>query len=253
MVKGQFYDTVAVFAPSLKQKYDPEVSAVVQFMLNTFSIYASGASYGLQLQNLKYRNESKHSGMLEVLSNDAPLSLRQKIMHAVLTIGGRLSWLRLNRYMAQREWSERRTNDWRYRIWTFMQKAEQVYNGLSLLNFLVFLYDGRYRSLLDRMLRMRIVYRKREVARQVSYEFMNRQLVWHSFTEFLMFLIPVLNLPKLRVTLSKMFSTGGYRSGASDLPEHICAICVADNRTPSNVQVPYTTNCGHIYCYYCIR
>lgn len=40
----------------------------------------------------------------------------------------------------------------------------------------------RYRTLADRLLTMRLVPTQRITSRDVSYEFMNRQMVWHAFT-----------------------------------------------------------------------
>lgn len=40
----------------------------------------------------------------------------------------------------------------------------------------------RYRTLTDRLLRLRLVPLQRSSSRSVSYEFMNRQMVWHAFT-----------------------------------------------------------------------
>lgn len=40
----------------------------------------------------------------------------------------------------------------------------------------------RFRTLIDRILQMRLVYAKKSLNRQVSFEFLNRQLVWHAFT-----------------------------------------------------------------------
>jgi hypothetical protein len=40
----------------------------------------------------------------------------------------------------------------------------------------------RYRTIADRILNMRLVPLHRLVKRDVSYEFMNRQMVWHAFT-----------------------------------------------------------------------
>ena len=40
----------------------------------------------------------------------------------------------------------------------------------------------RYRTMADRLVSMRLVSAKNLTNRQVSYEFMNRQMVWHSFT-----------------------------------------------------------------------
>lgn len=39
-----------------------------------------------------------------------------------------------------------------------------------------------YRTLADRLLHMQLVPSRGQVKRDVSYEFMNRQMVWHAFT-----------------------------------------------------------------------
>ena len=39
-----------------------------------------------------------------------------------------------------------------------------------------------YRTPLERVLGMRLVYATRQTSRAVSFEFLNRQLVWHAFT-----------------------------------------------------------------------
>lgn len=40
----------------------------------------------------------------------------------------------------------------------------------------------RYRTMIDRVLGMRLIYAQRSVSRNVSFEFLNRQLVWEAFT-----------------------------------------------------------------------
>lgn len=46
----------------------------------------------------------------------------------------------------------------------------------------VLTYFSRYRTLTDRVLGMRLTYAQRTMNRNVSFEFLNRQLVWHAFT-----------------------------------------------------------------------
>ena len=45
-----------------------------------------------------------------------------------------------------------------------------------------FFWNGRYRTTVDRLLGMKLVPSRRLVRRSVSYDFMNRQMVWHAFT-----------------------------------------------------------------------
>lgn len=40
----------------------------------------------------------------------------------------------------------------------------------------------RYRTLVDRILGMRLIYAQRSITPNVSFEFLNRQLVWEAFT-----------------------------------------------------------------------
>jgi peroxin-2 len=53
---------------------------------------------------------------------------------------------------------------------------------------------------------MTLVPSRRLVKRDVSYEFMNRQMVWHAFTEFLLFLLPLISARSIQRRLTRIFS-----------------------------------------------
>ena len=55
-----------------------------------------------------------------------------------------------------------------------------------------------HRSLLERVLGARLVYAKGSMARALSFEYLNRQLVWHELSELLLFLLPLLNVARLK-------------------------------------------------------
>lgn len=107
------------------------------------------------------------------------------------------------------------------------RSLEKIGNMLGLFNFLIFLYNGRYRSLVDRVLKMRLVYAQRSVTPNVSFEYLNRQLVWEAFTEFLLFLMPLINLRRLKLRISKLLTSQSARSSktvraiATSLPTSI--------------------------------
>ncbi|GBB97168.1 hypothetical protein RclHR1_02930017 [Rhizophagus clarus] len=253
-----------LFSPQIKQTFEPELLAILQFMYR-LTVLESGATYGAQLQNLKYRNERQHWGGLQSISKDSSLTKFQKSAYIALTVGGPYIWIRINRLVTAQEWGESNEDDPRKIFWKVLQKAENIYKTISLLNFLIFLYDGKYCTLTDRILSMRFVYARRTMNRQVSFEFLNRQLVWHAFTEFLLFIMPLINLRKLKNLLKrKLLPESYFRSNTLDfLPTHICAIC-HENQSASNASMssvvasskihnPYEANCGHKYCYFCIK
>jgi len=261
ILKGELFKALALLNPRIKDKYEIEITAFLQFLMYRLSIYITGATYGTTMQNLKYQNE---------LGPNKTLAEWQKVAYILMHVGGRWGWLRLSRLASTQDWSDQ--SDWRSRAWTWMDKLEKIWKTASLANFLVFLYDGRYKSLIDRILGMRLVYVRKDVQHQVSHEFMNRQLVWTAFTEFLLFILPLINLSRVRNMLGRLFS----KSNSIDLPPQICAICYQNEQTSSSSNTeslgmgttttgpfssgtgnravnPFVTNCGHVFCYYCIK
>jgi peroxin-2 len=159
----------------------------------------------------------------------------------------------------------------------------------AFVSFLVFLVNGRYRTLVDRILRIRLTPPSAQASREVSFEYLNRQLVWHAFTEFLLFLLPLVGISRWKRWISRAWrkTVTALKSSGDDeettekqgelafLPERTCAICYRDQNpaatTESDVLAasasaggisgsaqtditnPYETiPCGCIYCFVCI-
>jgi peroxin-2 len=164
-----------------------------------------------------------------------------------------------------------------------------VHSVAAFISFLVFLVNGQYRTLIDRILCLRLIPPSARVSREVSFEYLNRQLVWHAFTEFLLFILPIVGISRWRRWLSKAWqkAVAGMRLGRPDeelargkgqlasLPERTCAICYqVQNPTAvsesdilsaatisggivgsaqTDIANPYETiPCGCIYCFVCI-
>lgn len=159
-----------------------------------------------------------------------------------------------------------------------------------MASFLVFLVNGRYRTVLDRILRLRLVPPTNHASREISFEYLNRQLVWHAFTEFLLFFLPLVGISRWRRWLSRAWRKARtlIRTNGADeqeesatkgeyafLPERTCAICYQDQNSTSTIESdatvvigtsggvvgsaqtdvtnPYETiPCGCIYCFVCI-
>lgn len=168
--------------------------------------------------------------------------------------------------------------------------ASTTHSIAAFASFLVFLINGRYRTLTDRILRLRLAPPTSQVSREVSFEYLNRQLVWHAFTEFLLFLLPLVGISRWRRWLSRGWRKAKAlvrKTGAEDydglivkgelafLPERTCAICYRDQNPTSmseneilavsgasggvigsaqtDVTNPYeTVPCRCVYCFVCI-
>ena len=167
--------------------------------------------------------------------------------------------------------------------------ASNIHSLAAFASFLVFLVNGRYRTLLDRALRLRLATPSVQGSREVSFEYLNRQLVWHAFTEFLLFLLPLVGISRWRRLLSRawrktktLIKSDNEDEGDTKtkgelgfLPERTCAICYWDENPTStseneimaisgasggvvgsaqtDITNPYEAiTCGCIYCFVCI-
>ncbi|CAG8489460.1 9970_t:CDS:2 [Diversispora eburnea] len=106
ILKEQLWQIFTLFKPNFRVTFEPELLALLQFIMYRLSIYESGASYGAQLQNLKYRNERKHGGLLQSTAKDAPLTKFQKYAFGIMTIGGQYVWMRINQIVTAQGWGE---------------------------------------------------------------------------------------------------------------------------------------------------
>lgn len=226
----------------LADEYRPEILLALRAVLFKLSIWDHNASYGAALQGLRY-TDSRISD-----PSRPPPKRWQKSVYGVVTVGGRYAWTKWE------DWLIARTSD--YELPSSRVRFAEHFSGLlsschsvaAFASFLIFLTNGRYRTLLDRLLGLRLTPTSAAISREVSFEYLNRQLVWHAFTEFLLFLLPLVGVSRWRRILARswrkmrnFFKSGRAASEVDDdesfvgksgelgfLPERTCAICYSD-------------------------
>ncbi|XP_077211350.1 pex2/Pex12 N-terminal domain-containing protein / zinc finger (C3HC4-type RING finger) family protein [Tasmannia lanceolata] len=248
MLKEQLVKVFSFVKPGFLFQYEPELDAFLEFLIWRFSIWVDKPTPGNALMNLRYRDEGA-SAMIgkEVRTGlEGPgLTVSQKIWYCIATVGGEYIWARLQSFSAFRRWGDSEQRPLARRAWALIQRVEGFYKAASFSNLLIFLYTGRYRTLIERALRARLVYGSPNMNRAVSFEYMNRQLVWNEFSEMLLLLLPLLNSSLMKKFLLP-FSKDKSTSSSSD--ETACPVCQANPTIPF-IAVP----CQHRYCYYCLR
>ena len=130
--------------PSFKSRFDPEINAMLRLITSEWMLLTTGTTYGLKLHNMKYRSESHHTQTGRVGSTfDVPLSLSTRLAHAVLHVVCPYVVSRLNRHMAYDRWPDSPQPSWKFRLWKLMQRLEFCFKVASLINFVIFLSNGR--------------------------------------------------------------------------------------------------------------
>ncbi|KAJ6394660.1 hypothetical protein OIU77_023798 [Salix suchowensis] len=246
MLKEQLVKVFSLMKPGMLFQYEPELDAFLEFLIWRFSIWVDKPTPGNALMNLRYRDERAMDSIGKVRTGlEGPgLTIAQKILYCIATAGGQYTWARLQSFSAFRAWGDSEQRPLARHAWILIQRIEGLYKAASFGNLLIFLYTGRFRSLIERVLQARLVYGSPNMNRAVSFEYMNRQLVWNEFSEMLLLLLPLLNSSSMK----KLLSPFSKDKSSSSKVDDSCSICQAIPAIPF-LALP----CQHRYCYYCLR
>lgn len=121
---------------------------------------------------------------------------------------------------------------------------------LKIGNFLLFLNQGRYYSLLERVFHLRLVSRTK-APRSIEYSYLSRELLHQSLSELLVVLIPLLESPLVFRKLSQWFAT---KPSAVLTNKEVPALTLNSkcNGCKQFPWQPYHMECRHVFCYYCL-
>jgi len=132
--------------------------------------------------------------------------------------------------------------DWRSKWGPLIMCA---WKAAKIGNFVAFLQEGKYPTIAHRILSLAPF--AEPGLRDISEEILTRELLWSSFVELLAFIVPLINVHKLRAFLRKMMGSKGGPTKRNLTSESTnCAICNSAAIMPS-----VTSSCEHIFCHYC--
>ncbi|EEH11060.1 peroxin 2 [Histoplasma capsulatum G186AR] len=283
LLKGQVGEGLKYFGNHIKEDWTHEIQFALRAILFKLSVWDHNASYGAALQNLKYTDSRKKSPTL------SDPTKWQKSLYGLFTVGGRYAWDKWESWLIDQEGGYDEPPSQVRLLSRVTNVISTTHSIAGFISFLVFLTNGRYRTLIDRILRMRLAPPSTQVSREVSFEYLNRQLVWHAFTEFLLFLLPLVGIGRWRRWVSRAWRRTISSLKAADevavqakskgdlafLPERTCPICYQEKNptatsenevlgasgalggiigsAQTDVVNPYETMpCGCIYCFVCI-
>ncbi|KAI0877693.1 Pex12 amino terminal region-domain-containing protein [Hypoxylon argillaceum] len=279
-LRDQVGEALKYLGANLRDDWSAEILLALRAILFKLTVWDHDATYGAALQNLKYTDARREGPVL------TPPSKWQKSLYGLMTVAGKYGWTKWENWLLDQDNGYDEPSALVKRLSSLTTRITSVHSMAAFASFLVFLLHGRYRTILDRVLRMRLAPPTSQVNREVSFEYLNRQLVWHAFTEFLLFVLPLVGINRWRRWLSRTWrrtkelinvksgeDAGDKKGEYAFLPERTCAICYQDqNSAVSETEIlaaagssgvvgsaqtditnPYETiPCGCIYCFVCL-
>ncbi|PQE23012.1 putative peroxisome assembly protein [Rutstroemia sp. NJR-2017a WRK4] len=284
LLKGQVGEGLKYFGPHILDDWSAEILLALRAVIFKLSVWDHDATYGASLQNLRFTDARKSGPVL------VSPSKWQKALYGLFTVGGKYAWTRWEYYLLGHDDGYSTPSPMMQRLSRLTTGLTNLHSTAAFASFLVFLVNGRYRTLLDRILRLRLAPPSSQISREVSFEYLNRQLVWHAFTEFLLFVLPLVGISRWRRILSRAWrrtkslltsssssdpddedSSSNAKGELAFLPERTCAICYHDQNSQTSenevlgaaaagvigsaqtdITNPYEAECGCVYCFVCL-
>ena len=312
LLLSQCTTALKYYNTSLKDRWTDEISLLLKALLFKLTVWDRGTSYGGFLQGVRLADartshgppeslghRSKWRERAQTITNLPSASTSQRLLYGLFTICAPYAWQRWEDHLS-------RIDPYDLPLQrgvvsnTILRKLSQLttfattsYSLITLLSVVTFITNGSYLSPLNRLLRLRVVPSTSQgIRRDISFEYLNRQLVWHAFTEFLLFLLPLVGIQRWRRWISKtwrkvkMMASAANSGTASQekeregelyfLPERTCAICYSSlhpggpagtgseselsaatggtmGSAATDITNPYeAVPCGCVYCFACL-
>lgn len=203
----------------------PELDTLVRCLLWRFTVLDQGGSIGQSLLGIKFSTSS---------------SWRLWILAATDIISN---------YLSQRQSMVIKNLPGREETKFYIQhKLSILLRFVQILNLVMFLRQGQYPTPSLMVLGIKPVSTIGE-SRSVGYSFMSRELLWSTFSELLQFLVPLVNVSRLRGFTQ---SISRYFVAESSAPQTetgsgvwVCCACKA------RPVVAARSKCGHLFCHVC--
>lgn len=233
VLQEQLLGVFKVLPSTRPLQFKPELRAALKVLLWWYSVRNSGRTFGQDMLDVQY-----------CTCNDVrrPATAGKKLGLLLLSVGVEWAGERFHALGSALAPGLRPGQ-----LQSLLGWITAAVNLLSLLNFTLFLLRGHYPTLLDRLLGLQLAPTKPQTLRTLSYGFMNQEILWHGFSEFVFFVLPRLNLFAVRNWLRRVAMSLSATPVTVPADFSRCAFC---EHPPT---LPQLSACGHVYCYYCLR
>ncbi|GMM35745.1 hypothetical protein DASC09_030700 [Saccharomycopsis crataegensis] len=185
---NQISSSLSKFNKSLLSAHSSEIQLILKSLLFKYTLWDNSNTYGFHLSNLSLVNNKNER-----------LSRSIKALYYILFVFGDYLSEKLSSYIFALD-EDDDDNEESRSILSKYAKQFIVYSLralkiLNLVNFVKFLIDGKYNSLKFQLLNIKTKISsldfEKMVKGNVNYEFQNRQILWNTLIEFVMFLLPI--------------------------------------------------------------
>jgi len=229
ILKSVLLDSIHYSGVSIYTKFEPEIDAILKLSLHRFSLIKQKSTVGQSMLQIKY-----------------PEITSKKTLFKYSTCVVLVSWL------------HRRISDIIKYFYgnnaisghKFISDLELIYSVCHTVNLLVFLHQGFYGTVAERIFKLRPVATAPPHSRQISYSYFSRELLWNGFAELFTVIIPLIPIKQFHEVVKKCLPSHRIvkESPIEGTVSQISTCCVC-YKVPV---LPHQFGCSHAVCYFCL-
>ncbi|XP_046650232.1 peroxisome biogenesis factor 2-like isoform X2 [Daphnia pulicaria] len=228
LFQSQINQSLTHLPINILKKIEPEISALLNLAVYVVPLYTSSSLVSHELLGIQFSKKTNGSYIP-----------KKWYIYSFTLVG--INWI---------------SNRWNTISGTILNEntASQFLNWLhisakilNLLNSLVFLKQGVYPTILHRVLQLKTELVNPNEPKSADLSTLTRELLWHSFSEMLMFALPLVNVHRAKSWLTRLIKLKDDNPSITVRRNTLCAVC---NETPI---IPQETQCQHVFCYYCLK
>lgn len=239
---NSFLNSISLYQSDFLRRYTSELKLLFQVYIWYKKQYLSNSSIGLDIFKLKFYSSSAHDN-----ADNSPNSLQKcsfLFPIALVYLKERLSHL-----------LDVKTS-------LIVEKLGAILQLANIVNTFLLIFDGRYRTLQERIFSIRLGMVDPSTRDSISHTFLNRELTWRSLSEILTLLLPhLLASTRIKSTfqfvqrqLDRARNVAGINNSnenssidSSQSISFCCSFC-----GQSAINATTFSHCKHIYCYCCL-
>jgi peroxin-2 len=229
------------------QKYNVELIAFIKFILWYNTFYKTGQTVGQSIMDWSYLNGSS---MFKKLVHCFFYCFDEWIEERVPQVAKKI-YIHFNKSNFNGEQNQNQTRS----IDKYVEYFKAFFKLATFLNYLTFLYNGKYLHLWQRFVKMRPIYKNMQFMRENDTKINEREELWQSYFILFKLINSLIDFKKLKKKLTRILPVDSNKYLSSlQIDLKTCGICQKEpTMVHSSIDYSKITSCKHVFCYYCIK
>ncbi|CAF0727457.1 unnamed protein product [Brachionus calyciflorus] len=233
------------------QKYHTEIFTAIKCVLWYNTYYKRSQTIGQSLLDWSYLNQNGKLGLLRKIAHCFIYCFDEWFLAKLPHLIKKLIFY-FKKLKNKNQIEEENNLDSERKIDNYLNFLGAIFKSVSFLNYLMFLFNGKYLHLWERLLKLEPSYNREQLIKSYNHEVSEREELWQTYFSIFKLIDSYASFDKIYSKITKIRSRK-YQN-ESELNIKCCPICeIEPSMIHCSKNYDKLESCKHIYCYLCIK